>query len=413
MLFSHLKYDIMMKIGIIAETKNPPDTRTPLTPDHAAEIQRKFPVKIYVLTSPNRCYSDQEYIQAGIEVVDSVSHCDILMGIKEPKVESLIPGKTYLIFSHTIKKQPHNRHLLQAILEKNIRLIDYEVLTDEAGNRLAAFGFFAGMVGAHNGIMAYGKRIGHDVLPKMYACKDYEEVKMHYSRLALPPVKMVITGTGRVGNGAAKVLHDMHIRHVTPSEFLEKQYSYPVYTQLGVLDYYTSDEPGGLTREMVGQCPEKIKSAFLPFARVAEVFIHGIFWSPKYPAFLTLEDMKSSAFKVKVIADIACDIAPEASLPSTIRASSIADPVYGFDPATGQEIPPSSPHGIDIMAIDNLPSELPRDASHAFSRQLSEYVLPALIHSEHSGIIHRATIAKDGHLESLYHYLNDYVTDTP
>jgi alanine dehydrogenase len=401
----------MIKIGIITETKNPPDTRTPLTPDHAADIQQKFPVKMYVQTSSIRCYSDQEYLDAGIELVDSVEHCDILMGIKEPKVESLIPNKTYLIFSHTIKKQPHNRKLLQAILEKNITLIDYEVLTDEAGNRLAAFGFFAGMVGAHNGIMAYGKRIGHDVLPRMHACRDYEEVKMFYSKMVLPPVKMVISGTGRVGNGAAKVLHDMHIKHVTPADFLEKEYPYPVYTQLGVLDYYTSDEPGGLTREMVDKHPEKITSAFLPFAKAAEVFIHGIFWSPTYPAFLTMEDMNSAEFKIKVIADIACDIAPEASLPSTIRASTIAEPVYGFDPRTGKEIPSCTPHGIDIMAIDNLPSELPRDASHAFSRQLTEYVLPAIIQSEHSAIIHRATITKNGHLESLYHYLTDYVND--
>ena len=149
-----------MKLALIREGKVPPDSRVPLTPEQCAYVLANHPVEIVVEPSPIRCFADDEYREAGIALQNDLSDADVLLGVKEVPVEQLIPGKTYFFFSHTIKKQAYNRRLLQTILEKRIRLIDYEVLTDLNGRRLIAFGRFAGMVGAHNALYTFGRRSG-------------------------------------------------------------------------------------------------------------------------------------------------------------------------------------------------------------------------------------------------------------
>lgn len=402
----------MLKLGIIREGKVPPDARAPLTPEQCAEVKQKFPVEIVVEPSPVRCFKDEEYAAAGILLQTDLSDCDVLLGVKEVPVDQLMPGKTYLFFSHTIKKQAYNRKLLQAVLAKNIRLIDYEALTDELGDRLIAFGFYAGIVGAHNGVWTYGQRSGLFSLPRMCACHDYAEVKEAYRHTQFPPLRIVLTGGGRVASGAIRNLHDMGIHQVSPRDFLHKDFPQPVFTQLFAQDYVQHrDGPRIFNKAHFYAHGDEYISTFAPYYRRADILMNGIYYDKKAPAFFTLEEMARPDFRIRVIADITCDIVPDSSIPSTIRPSKIADPVYGFDPGCQQECAAFQAHAVDVMAIDNLPSELPRDSSLFFGKQLIDNVLSELTKGRQSPVILRAMIAEDGHLLEKFAYLEDYVLE--
>ncbi|MBK6930409.1 MAG: alanine dehydrogenase [Saprospirales bacterium] len=400
----------MYKIGIIREGKVPPDARTPLTPKQCTQIMEHFPVELVVEPSPVRCYKDNEYAAEGITLTGDLSDCDILIGVKEVPVHQLMPDKTYLFFSHTIKKQAQNQRLLQTILEKNIRLIDFEKLTDDRGDRLIAFGFYAGMVGAHNGLWAYGHRTGLFVLPRMYEFHDYAEAKASYAHIHLPHLRIVLTGGGRVASGAVRNLHDMGIHQVSPRDFLTKDFDRPVFTQLFASDYVQHRHgPRIFDKDHFYACGEEYISVFSPYIHRADIFINGIYYDKKAPVFFTASEMADPEFSLQVVADISCDIMPDASVPVTLRPSTIADPVYGIHRYTGQECAPYQPDAVDVMAIDNLPSELPRDASEFFGKQLIDNVLPELLHERDSAIIARAVIAEKGRLTAPYAYLSDYV----
>ncbi|MFN0016265.1 MAG: NAD(P)-dependent oxidoreductase [Saprospiraceae bacterium] len=400
----------MYKIGIIREGKVPSDARTPLTPEQCKQIVARFPVELVVEPSPVRCFTDAEYQAAGIQLTTDLSNCDILLGVKEVPVGQLIAEKTYLFFSHTVKKQPHNRHLLQTVLEKNIRLVDYEKLTDDRGDRLIAFGFYAGLVGAHNGIWTYGRRTGLFDLPRMNTCHDYAEVKSVYAKQQFPPLRIVLTGGGRVASGGARNLHDMGIHQVSPHDFLTKTFDRPVFVQLHAQDYVQHRSgPRIFDKAHFYAHGEEYVSTFAPFAQRADIFINGIFYDPKAPKFFEIADLINPSFRIQVVADVSCDMMPDASVPVTIRSSTIADPVFGINRLTGAECPAFSPDGVDVMAIDNLPSELPRDASGFFGQQLIDNVLPELLRENHSAVVARAVIAEGGHLTERYEYLSDYV----
>jgi len=397
-----------MKIGLIREGKTPPDSRVPLTPAQCKKLIDTYQVDLCVQPSPGRCYTDAEYEAMGVPLQEDLSDRTILMGVKEVPVDQLIPAKTYFFFSHTIKEQAYNRSLLQTILAKNIRLIDYEVLTNEQGKRVIAFGKWAGMVGAHNGLFTYGARTGAFALPQMKHFHDYQAARSAYAAQEWPPIKIVLTGTGRVGTGAAKVLQDMGIRQVDPSAFLKDPFDEAVFTQLRVADYVTSKDGKAFKTKEFYQHPELFASSFAPFTRVADIMINGIFWDNRAPQFFTAEDMARDEFSIQVIADVTCDIAPVSSIPSTLRASTIADPIFGYDPKTGKEVPPHTPGSIDMMTIDNLPNELPRDASEAFGEQFITHVMPELLR-EQSDLLDRATVATDGELGTHFAYLEGYV----
>lgn len=403
----------MVKIGIIREGKIPPDARTPLTPEQCAEAQVELPLRIVAQPSPIRSFKDEEFRAHGIHLQEDLSDCDVLLGVKEVPIDQLIPNKTYLFFSHTIKKQPHNRPLLRAILEKNIRLIDYEALTDERGERLIAFGFYAGIVGAHNALWTYGRRSGQFALPRLCESHDYAAVLELYEKLRLPPLRIVLTGGGRVASGAAKNLRDMRIRQVAPAAFLEQDYAEPVFTQLHAHDYVAHRDARPFDKKHFYAHPEEYVSTFAPFYRRADIFINGIFYDKKAPRFFSREEMCGPDFRVGIIADVTCDLMPGSSVPSTIRASTIAEPVYGFDPQSGQESAPHVPGSVDVMAIDNLPSELPRDASAFFGRQLLEKILPELLLGRDSAVMRRGMITENGQLTPEFAYLADYAAAPP
>ena len=396
-----------MRVGIIREGKIPPDSRVAITPDQCRELMQKYPeIEIVVQPSPKRCYTDEEYEKAFVKLEEDLSDCDVLFGVKEVPVALLIPGKTYFFFSHTIKEQPYNRKLLQEVLKKNIRLIDYEVITDEKGNRLIAFGRFAGIVGAHNGLMAYGIRTGLFDLKPMHTFKDLNAVKEFYDTINLPPFKVVLTGGGRVARGAMETLDYLKIRKISSAEFLNEEFDHPVYVQLNTEDLYERKGDQHFNAFDFHENPENYVINFKEYTAVADIMINGIFWDPKAPVFFTKEEMKDADFKIQTIADVTCDI--NGSVPSTVRASTILDPVYGYDPQSEQETTPYQKRSIDVMAVDNLPNELPRDASEAFGKMIMKYVWDELT-EDSSDLLDRASITRDGKLTDEFKYLQDYV----
>jgi saccharopine dehydrogenase (NAD+, L-lysine forming) len=399
----------MLKLGVIREGKIPHDRRVLLSPEQCAQLRESQKMQITVQSSEIRCFSDEEYRNAGFVPQASVGNADILLGIKEVPIDQLIADKTYFFFSHTIKKQPYNRKLLKAVVEKGIRLIDYEVITDEKGARLIAFGHFAGMVGAHNGLYAFGRKTGLFSLPRMNDCHDYADVKAYYRRLTLPPIKIVLTGGGRVATGAREVLLDMGIAEKLPDDFVKKTFSRPVFTQIHAEHYAQRKDGKRFDKLDFYTNSEAYRSIFERFAHVSDVFINGIFYDGKAPRFFEREEMLDPHFKIQTIADITCDMMPGSSVPSTIQASTIADPVYGFDALTNQVCAPYQIGKVDMMAIDNLPSELPRDASQYFGNQFIKWVLPELVTRQRSPILERATIAEKGKLAKHFTYLSDYL----
>lgn len=399
-----------LRIGLIREGKTPPDKRVAFTPLQAEEIEQRYPhVKIICQQSSVRCFKDDEYSALDIQVTADVTDCDILMGIKEVQIADLIPGKTYLFFSHTLKKQPYNRKLLLEILKKRIRLIDYEALKDRHGNRLVAFGRYAGIVGAYNGLWTYGKRYKTFSLRRAHECYDVNDLKLELRKVKLPPLKIILTGAGRVGRGSMETLDSAGIRKVSPHDFLRSSFEEPVYTQLSSADYHIRKKGGHFNREEFHKYPERYESCFHEYTKVGDMLIAGAYWNPKAPVLFTPADMISPDFKIRIITDITCDI--NGSIPSTKKASSITDPIYDYDPASDSIQPPlSSDRFITVMAVDNLPCELPRSASEEFGRDLIDRILPVLIGEDKDEVIERATIAKDGSLTSHFEYLQDYVS---
>lgn len=398
-----------MKFVLIKEGKTPPDARVALTPSQCRHLIDKYGIEIAIQPSPIRCIADADYIAEGIPLMDDVSAADVLIGIKEVPIKELIADKTYLFFSHTIKKQAHNRPLLQAILEKNIRLVDYEVLTDEKHERLIAFGKFAGIVGAHNGLMTWANRTGDFQLQQMHTYKTFAAAKAVYPTIKFPALRVVVTGTGRVAGGAVETLTAMGFKAVSPEAYLTERFDYPVFTQLGCEHYVKSKSGSTFQKEEFYADPSAFENAFTPYTSCTDIFMNCIFWDNRAPQFFTFDDMRQDSFSIKVIADITCDIAPVASVPSTLRESSIAEPVYGFYPATEQLGEPYKADSIDVMAIDNLPSELPLDASAFFGEQFSNHIVEELLSLQNTGVVKRAIIADKGELGPHFQYLADYV----
>jgi len=396
-----------LNIALIREEKSPPDNRVAFSPVQCQWLMNKYPeLKIVVQSSQYRCYTDDEYREEAVEVMEDVSDADLLMGIKEVPKEKLISNKKYLFFSHTIKKQPHNRPLLQEALKKKIVLTDYECLVWENGERILGFGHFAGVVGAHNGFYTYGKRFRLFDLKRAYECEGYEEVIAEYKKIILPPIKIAVTGTGRVAKGVYELIEKLHLRMVSLQDYLAQDFNEPVYVVLNTSQLYKHKDGTAFRRDDFHKHPQEYVSAFLPLTKVTDLFINAIFWSPSAPVFFTKEDMQRTDFKIKVIADISCDI--NGSVPATIRDATIENPVFGYNPFTEKEGPPYQNDCIDVMAVSNLPNELPRNSSEEFGDKLIEYVVEELL-NDHSEIIDRATIARDGKLTSRFSYLQDYI----
>ena len=396
----------MIKIGIVKEEKIPVDNRVALTPHQCRWLIKEKSMTIQVQPSPHRCFKDEEYERAGATLKEDLSECDILLGIKEALPNSLIEGKTYLFFSHTRKKQPHNKELLKTILKKKITLIDYECIEHDDGQRIIGFGFFAGIVGAHNGMMAYGQRTGLFRLGRVYQQKNFKELIHSYFGLKLPNIKVAITGSGRVAHGLVEIMNLMGIHEVEPADYLKRRFAYPVYTQLKGKNLYEHEITGNYSREDFHQNPQNYLCSFLPYASQTDILLNGVYWEEKIPPLFQPADIAHNDFIIQTIADVSDD--KRGSIPINLDSQPIEDPVYGIDRHTLQKTSPYLPNSIDIMAVGNLPNELPRDASRYFGEQLIKFVLWELL-APTSEIIPRATIATGGRLGKNFEYLADYV----
>ncbi|MDT0622310.1 NAD(P)-dependent oxidoreductase [Croceitalea vernalis] len=397
-----------MKFGIIRERKNPPDKRVVLSPKLCKNVlQQHSKAELIVEPSPIRIFSDKEYQEAGINVASEMEDCDVLLGVKEVPIEALIPNKKYFFFSHTIKKQPYNRKLLKAVLEKNIELYDHEVITNQNGQRLVAFGRYAGIVGAYNGIRAYGLKYDVFVLPKAEDLKDQKALIAELNNIQLPKIKILLTGKGRVGNGAKEMLDAMNMKRVNVAEYLTDDFNEPVYCQIDASEYNKRKDGVRGNKADFFANPEDYKSNFFRFSKVTDFYIAGHFYGDGAPFLYTREDAKHPDFKIKMVADISCDI--DGPVATTIRPSTIADPIYGYDAKSENEIDYKQENAIAVMAVDNLPAELPRDASDGFGEAFSKYVIPAFFNGDKDGILERARMTQNGELTKNYKYLQDYI----
>ncbi|MDT7827755.1 NAD(P)-dependent oxidoreductase [Pricia sp. S334] len=400
-----------MKFGIIRERKNPPDRRVVLSPQACQKVVSKHQnAQIIVEPSPIRTYTDAEYRAAGIEVDLNMEQCDVLLGVKEVPMDALIRDKKYFFFSHTIKKQPYNRDLLEAILEKNIELYDHEVITDKNEQRLVAFGRYAGIVGAYNGFRAFGLKYDAYKLPKADELPDQKALIKVLTTLELPKIKVLLTGRGRVGDGSREMLDAMGMKRVNVDEYLKREFDEPVYCQIDAGEYNKRKDGVRGNKADFFENPEEYKSNFYRFAKVTDLYIAGHFHAQDAPFLFTREDAKQADFKIKVVADISCDI--DGPIACTIRPSTIQNPIYGYDPKTEGETDYTDPSAIAVMAVDNLPCELPRDASEGFGEAFLKNVIPAFFNGDKDGILQRARMTYKGKLTERYSYLQDYVDGT-
>lgn len=398
----------MLRIGLIRERKKLPDERVALTPKQCTYIQHKCPsIKIVVEPSPTRCIGDEQYAAEGIELKEDLGDCDVLMGIKEVPAEYLIPNKTYFFFSHTKKKQSYNQGLMKAMIQKRVRMIDYECLTHADEQRILGFGLYAGIVGAHNGLMTYGKKFGLYDLPAAHDAGSYKAMISAYEHLKLPNLKIAMTGSGKVAAGVLDVFTELDIEPVEPADFLTHEYNYPVFTHLKGGSLYARKDNNLFYRDDFHAHPEQYKCLFTQYVNQADILMNGIYWEERIARLFEKDDIKRNDWRLNVISDITCDVG--GSVPINVGASTIADPVYGIDRKTGERTRPfqNTKGVIDVMAVDNLPNELPCDASQYFGSHFEKYILPELLKPE-SEILERATICENGRLTKQYEYLADY-----
>lgn len=395
-------------VGILRETKTPPDKRVPFTPSQCrALLDRYEALELHVQPSCYRCFSDEEYLEAGITLSEDLSACDILMGVKEVKPERLMDHKTYFFFSHTAKEQAYNRGLLQEVVRKGIRLVDYEYLTDRKGIRVVAFGRWAGVVGAYNALRGLGRKRNSFDLKPAHACFDLEELHRELKKASLESQRILLTGGGRVAGGAVEILREAGIRQVEPEAFLNSEFDQAVFSRLDPWHYTRRKDGSGFDFSHFIKHPGLYENSILPYAARTDIFIACHFWDPRAPLMLSREALAGGELPISMIADISCDI--DGPIASTIRASTIASPYYGYDPQTGSETGPFDIGAITVMAVDNLPGELPRDASADFGAALMEQVIPELAGSKDSGMLGRASITCKGELTPSFSYLQAFL----
>jgi alanine dehydrogenase len=407
-IFVNQKNRLEMKFGIIKERKNPPDRRVVFTPEELVRLQTEHPEAIIKVESSDiRVFSDEQYSKLEIEIETNMTDCDVLFGVKEVPIDALIPNKKYFFFSHTIKFQPYNRNLLVAILDKKIELYDHETIVDAKNKRLIGFGRYAGIVGAYNGLRGFGIKYDLFHIPKAETLKSKDDLIVKLKRQTLPNIKIVLTGHGKVGMGAKEILDGMKVKEVSVSDFLNKKYSEAVYTQLDVLDYNKRLDGKVSNKSDFYKNPQEYTSDFIRFTEVANIFIAGHFHGNGAPDILTREMLISSKNKIQVVADVSCDV--DGPIACTIKASTIADPFFGYLPQENKEVSFTHPGSILVMSVDNLPCELPKDASEGFGEMFMEHVIPAFFNGDKDGILQRAKMTENGKLTERFKYLQDYV----
>ena len=401
----------LTNIGIVRESRND-ENRTPLVPEHIKKYKESNPnINFIIQPSNSRCFSDEEYELCGAKINENLNECSIIFGVKEIEPNILINNKTYLFFSHTFKinKQQkniekHKKDLLLSILNKKITLIDYENIRGKNGTRCLGFGRFAGIVGCYNTLNLLLKVLGKQSLASAYKINDYERLVLNLKNLYFPKTKILVTGDGRVSKGVIELLNQTNIKAVSKKDFLEKKFDQPIFCNLETKDYVTNNSSTNFNLEHFINNPQDYSSSALQYLKETNILISAHYWDPSSPKILESEDLKDLQ-NLKIVGDITCDI--NGSVPTTIRSTTIEKPNYWIERNSLKEIDENN-DGIAVMAVDNLPSELPRDSSTEFSEGIINEVLPFLL-KEDDGRILNGTITTDGSFLEKYNYLNNYI----
>ena len=395
------------------------ENRTPLTPNQTQELIKKFPnLRILVQTSKKRCFRDEDYLNAGAEITDDISNADIIFGVKEVDISALIENKTYLFFSHTTKVRNYinrvtqdkaiiyKKELLREVLKKNITLIDYENIREVSGKgyRYLGFGRFAGIVGCYNTLNLYLKLQKEKSLPRAFEINSYGKIKELLGNQNFNKLRILQTGRGNVAKGSMGVLKHANIKQVSINDYLNKKYNEAVFCNVSTREYVERNDGKDYSVHDFTSNPHEYKSKVKNYLFETDMLITGHYWEPKFPK-LFYPNQINEFKNLKIIGDVTCDI--NGAVPTTIRSTTIAKPYYSIDINSMKEIDLGS-KGIAVMAVDNLPSELPNEASEEFGDSVISDVLPYLINKD-DGRINRATTASLGKFGPAYSYLEDFI----
>jgi alanine dehydrogenase len=430
------------RIGIRLEDKNEWERRTPLIPPHVRELGEKHGIEVSVQSSPIRAFNQQEYTLAGAQVVEHLSECPVILAIKEIPQELFEPRKTYAFFSHTIKGQTQNMPMLKRLLDLGCQLIDYEKIVDQSGRRLVFFGNYAGLAGMIDTLWALGQRLAWETVETPFsqirqtheyaslgeAKAKIQEVGRQITKKGLPrsitPLICGFAGYGNVSQGAQQIFDLLPVCEIGPAELttLDDYSSHHVYKV--VFKEQDMVEPlapdGAFQLQDYYDHPEKYRSRFETYIPHLTLLVNGIYWSARYPRLVTrrfLRDLfdQGSVPRLRVIGDISCDV--EGAIECNLRATSPSDPIYVYDPLTEQVHDGHQGRGVVILAVDNLPCELPRESSTHFSTTLMPFV-SEIAKADYdvpfdqcalSPTVKRAVIVWHGQLTPDYRYLEEFL----
>jgi alpha-aminoadipic semialdehyde synthase len=430
------------RIGIRLEDKNEWERRTPLVPEHVRELKEQHGVEVCVQSSPIRAFDAGEYKGAGATVADELSACPVVLAVKEIPIELFEPGKTYIFFSHTIKGQKANMPMLQRLLDLGCQLIDYEKIVDENERRLVFFGNYAGLAGMLDTLWALGQRLAWEGIETPFSqirqARHYadlgeaqaavQKVGQHIAQKGLPPSLTPLicgfAGYGNVSGGAQEIYDLLPIREIAPADLLTFDQDDPHHVYKVVFKEQDMVEPlaAGATFALQDYYdhPEKYRSQFQRYVPRLTVLVNGIYWTARYPRLVTRQYLKElfsqeEKPRLRVIGDISCD--EEGAIECNLRCTSPGNPIYVYDPLSGETHDGHEGRGVVVLAVDNLPCELPRESSSHFSATLAPFV-PEIAQADYSApleqsglspTIQRAVIAWHGQLTPDYRYIEEFL----
>jgi saccharopine dehydrogenase (NAD+, L-lysine-forming) len=432
-----------LRVGIRREDKSRWERRVPIVPSHAGDLAHQHGIAFHVQPSPIRVFSEDEYRAAGVTVEEDLAQCPVIFAVKEIPTRFFEPGKTYVFFSHVIKGQPYNMPMLRRLVDLGCNLIDYERVVDDDGRRLIFFGRYAGIAGALETLHALGQRLAWEGVPNPFErlrhAHEYHDVAAAQEDVAraaeairtegipeaVQPLIIGVTGYGNVAHGAWEILDLLPIQPIAPAKvplvrsnessrptiyaatFCEEHLVEPISNvgRFDLQDYYAH--------------PERYRGVFERFAPFLTAVVNAIYWDARYPRLITKAYLKQlfagTKPRLRVIGDISCDI--EGSMECTVAATTPDNPVFVYNPATETVTSGVAGDGVVVMAVDILPSELPRDASTDFSRVLLPFV-PAIAGADYSQPfeqldlppeIKRAMIVYHGELTPAYCHLAEFL----
>ena len=409
-------------IGIRQEDKDKAERRAALTPDHVRQLIGEHGLRVIVQPADNRIFHDQEYLEAGAQIDADLRQCNIIFGVKEVPIPSIVPGCAHIFFSHTIKAQAYNMPMLKAFLDTRSTLIDYELIVSETGKRTVFFGKFAGYAGMIDSLWAWGQRLALEGIDTPFArlrqAKEYasleaakqairsvgEEVRRNGLPQAAAPLICGFTGRGNVAQGAQEIYDLLPVQELSAQELMkaatreelpgDRVYKV-VFSKADWLRRKNAEAAFDDTHFKAH--PEQYESYFADYLPFLSMVINGIFWLPGQPRLISKQDVhdlyrSGQQPRLRVIGDISCDI--DGSVEVTLRATSADNPVFVYDADSGTARDGFAGHGPVVMAVDKLPTELPREASQFFGDALLPYV-PALAATDFTRSFEELSLRED------------------